>query len=56
VMIAPDVGEFAWDDFSRSDQLIAAGEAAARGALPRLRELLAPPSSSTSRQPSVRPV
>jgi len=56
LMIAPDVGEFAWDDFSRSDQLIAAGEAAARGALPRLRELLAPPSSSTSRQPSVRPV
>ena len=56
LLISPHVDDFSWDDFSRSDELIAAGEAAARAALPRLRELLAPPSSSAARQPSVRPV
>jgi len=56
LLICPEVGEFAWDDFSRSAEMIAAGEAAARAALPRLRELLAPSSSSPARQPSVRPV
>jgi NTE family protein len=56
VLIAPDVGDFAWDDFSRSEQMIAAGEAAARAALPRLRELLAPANAAAARQPSVRPI
>ena len=56
LLISPDVGEFAWDDFSRSEQIVAAGESAAREALPRLRELLAPVNSSAARQPSVRPV
>ena len=44
VLICPDVREFGWDDFSRTEELIAAGEAAAREALPRIRELLRPPS------------
>jgi len=56
VLISPDVGDFAWDDFSRSERMIAAGEAAARTALPRLRELLAPYGGAAVRQPSVRAV
>jgi NTE family protein len=56
LLIAPEVSEFAWDDFSRSEEMIAAGEAATRAALPRLRELLTPANSSPARQPSVRPV
>jgi NTE family protein len=42
VLISPDVKEFAWDDFSRTGEMIAAGESAARAALPRIRELLQP--------------
>lgn len=41
VMIIPSVGEFAWDDFGKANELIAAGEAATRAALPQIRELLA---------------
>jgi len=38
--IEPDLGDFRWDDFGRADELIAAGEVAARKALPALRHLL----------------
>jgi hypothetical protein len=31
---------FLWDDFTRTPELVAAGEAAAKEALPRIRELL----------------
>jgi NTE family protein len=41
LVIEPDVSGFAWDEFYCLDQFIAAGEAATRAALPRLRELLA---------------
>jgi NTE family protein len=40
LVIEPDVGDFRWDDFARADELIAAGERAARKALPALRDLL----------------
>lgn len=43
VVIEPDVGHFEWDDFQQAPELIAAGEAAARAALPRLRAALSPP-------------
>jgi NTE family protein len=52
VVIEPDMSEIAWDDFGRADEIIFAGEAAARKALPALRALLnsqtaqAPPTSS----------
>jgi NTE family protein len=52
VLISPDVKDFAWDDFSRTSELIAAGEAAARAALPRIREMLAPSAASPARHPS----
>ncbi len=38
--IEPDVSEFKWDDFERADDLILAGERAAREALPALCALL----------------
>lgn len=41
LVVAPVVGHYRWDDFERADEMIAAGEAAMRDALPRLRELLA---------------
>jgi len=52
VLISPDVREFGWDDFSRTDEMIAAGEAAAREALPRIRELLQPPATVAARHHS----
>ena len=42
LVVEPEVGEFRWDDFSRCDELVAAGEAAMRARLPRLLELLQP--------------
>ena len=41
VVIAPDVGDIAYDDFSQKKRLIEAGETAARRALPALRAALA---------------
>jgi NTE family protein len=46
VLIEPDVKKIVWDDFRRSPELIAAGEEAARAALPRIRAVL----EHTSRQ------
>ncbi len=43
LMIEPDVKSFLWDNFEKSPELIAAGEAAARAALPRIQAALAPP-------------
>lgn len=40
LVIEPEVADFRWDDFGRADELIAAGERAAREALPALRDLL----------------
>jgi NTE family protein len=40
VVIEPLVREFAWDDFSKTPQLVAAGEEAALMALPRIRSAL----------------
>jgi len=42
LVIEPDVTGFQWDDFKRAPELIAAGEKAARDAVPRLRALLSP--------------
>ncbi len=40
VVIRPDVGDVAYDDFSQKKRLIEAGEAAAREALPAIREAI----------------
>jgi NTE family protein len=40
VIIEPDVKPFVWDDFTRTNELVAVGEAAARAALPQIAEAL----------------
>ncbi len=40
LVIEPELKDFRWDDFGRAGELIAAGEMAARRALPALRDLL----------------
>jgi NTE family protein len=40
LVIEPKVLNFRWDEFERADELVAAGEAAARAVLPELRRLL----------------
>jgi NTE family protein len=46
VIIEPNVKDFLWDDFDKTAELIAAGEAAARAALPKIRLALAAKSGS----------
>jgi NTE family protein len=40
IVIEPDMKTFVWDDFTRTPELVAAGETAAREALPKIRALL----------------
>ena len=49
VIIEPSVKDFLWDDFEKASELIAAGEAAARAALPKIRAALAPKASQEPR-------
>jgi predicted acylesterase/phospholipase RssA len=37
VIIEPDVKNFVWDDFTKTAEMVAAGEAAALAALPQIR-------------------
>ena len=41
IIIEPAVKDFLWDDFAKTSELIAAGEAAARAALPKIRAAIA---------------
>ena len=40
VIIEPDVKPFVWDDFTRTNELVAVGEAAAEAALPEILKAL----------------
>jgi NTE family protein len=40
IIIEPDVKSFVWDDFTRTNDLVAVGEAAAQAVLPQIREVL----------------
>jgi NTE family protein len=42
VIIEPDVKSYVWDDFTRTNELVAAGEAAVLAVLPDIRALLGP--------------
>ena len=42
IIIEPNVKDFLWDDFEKTSELFAAGEIAARAALPQLRSALLP--------------
>jgi NTE family protein len=52
VVITPTVHEFAWDDFARTSDLVAAGDRAAIEALPRIRAILQPSSSASGQADS----
>jgi NTE family protein len=43
IIIAPQVGHIRWDEMTRADELIAAGEQSALAALEQIKALLAPP-------------
>jgi NTE family protein len=45
VIIEPDVREFTWDDFLKTPEMVATGEASAREALPRIMAALEPRSA-----------
>jgi len=49
VVIVPEVGQIAYDDFTRKRELIAAGEAAARAALPAIRAAIRAKTKLTTR-------
>lgn len=63
LVIEPDVAGFAYDDFKRADDLVHAGEAAMRAALPEVRKWMeapaqavsAPKPTSTAPQPAPMP-
>ena len=40
IIIEPDVTPYVWDDFTKTPEMVAAGEAAAREALPKIRALI----------------
>jgi NTE family protein len=48
VIIEPDMKSFVWDDFTRTPELVAAGAAATRAVLPKIRELLGMDTAGTS--------
>lgn len=48
LVIRPDVHGLSWDDFGRANEAIAAGEAAALPALPRIKQLLSASVQSSS--------
>ena len=47
VLIEPNVHHVLWDEFSKTSQLIAAGEDAAREAIPKIKSLLARPTPNS---------
>jgi NTE family protein len=55
VVVEPEVGEFAYDDFKRADDLIHLGEVAMRRALPELRQWLESPAEAADRDRERRP-
>lgn len=50
VILEPEIGEFGYDDFIRAPELIRAGEAAARVALPQIKSWFASPQPEAAKQ------
>jgi NTE family protein len=44
VVVEPDIGDFGYDDFARANELVRAGEVAARAALPSIRQWFPAPA------------
>jgi NTE family protein len=55
VVIEPEIGDFGYDDFVRAPELIRAGEAATRAAMPRIREFFPAPATAKA-QPAATTV
>ena len=56
LVIEPNVVGFSYDCFERTPELVAAGEAAMRAKLPKLRELLKAPRVDSTTKPGIAPV
>jgi NTE family protein len=54
ITIEPVVKDFLWDDFERTSELIAAGEVAARAALPKIRAVIAEKTTQKKLPPESR--
>jgi NTE family protein len=54
IVISPAVGHIRWDEMTRAEELLQAGETAARSALHTIRELLEPPAAPRQRWFSFR--
>jgi NTE family protein len=52
IVIEPDMKSFVWDDFTRTPELVAAGEAATHPLLPRIRELVGSDTPATNLPPA----
>src|SRR5258708_9535169 len=52
IIIEPVVKDFLWDDFDKTSELMAAGEAAARAALPKIRAAIAAKSGTEASEVS----
>ncbi len=52
IIIEPNVKDFLWDDFDKTSELIAAGETAARIALPKIRAALEPKADQAPTVPA----
>lgn len=50
VIIAPEVHQYLWDDFSKTPELVAAGEAATRAAIPQIKAAIARCSPAPERE------
>ncbi|HZS26351.1 MAG TPA: patatin-like phospholipase family protein [Candidatus Angelobacter sp.] len=51
VVLTPQIGEFAYDDFVRAPELIRAGEVVARAAMPQIRQWFPAPEPSATAMP-----
>jgi NTE family protein len=54
VVIEPDVEEFVWDDFTKTPQMVAAGEVAALAAIPQIRAAIAGFADKSLEKPLVK--
>ena len=56
LVVLPDVSGFSYDDFARAPELVKAGEAVARAALPKIKAWLEQPQAAPARpSPNVQP-
>jgi hypothetical protein len=56
IVLQPEIGEFAYDDFVRAPDLIRCGEVAARAAMPEIRAWMpAPPVTAPALVPAMVP-